>query len=53
MNEKITRKLRIRAFKENTSQKAIIERALKMYLLTKPTDEEGRKKIRNYIRKLN
>ena len=51
MNDKLTRKLRLRSMKEKVSQKVIMERALKMYLLTKPTDENGRKDIRNYLRK--
>ena len=51
MNEQTKRKLRLRAIKEEVSQDKIVERALKMYLLTKPTDEKGRIKIRNYIRK--
>ena len=53
MNEKIKRKHRLRAIKEGVSQDKIVERALKMYLLTKPIDEKGRIKIRNYIRNFN
>ena len=48
----VARKTRLRSFKEDVPQGVIIERALKLYLVTKPTDDKGRIKLRNYLRKL-
>ena len=52
IHKEIARKLRLRSMREDTKQGVIIERALKLYLVTKPTDPKGRIKIRNYLRKL-